>query len=160
MPADGGQWNVIDVLTQDHREMEDMFVRVVGLSAAGDRQRRHVIGKIITELVRHSITEERHLYPAIRAHVPRGDEVADAKLADHGATERIINELTGLDPSDMVFDRCFGRLVAAVTAQFQDEEATVFPMLTAACDADTLREIGLRAQVTKRTLPVLPSFRP
>jgi hypothetical protein len=159
MPA-GAQRDVIDVLTQDHRDMEEMFLRVIKFSGGDGWHRRYVIGKIINDLVRHSVTEERHLYPAIRAHVPRGDEVADDGLAGHADAERIIRKLDGLDPSDMVFDRWFSHLVGAVSTHFAEEEATVFPLLTKACDADILRELGIRTEMTKRTLPTLPSWQP
>jgi hemerythrin superfamily protein len=153
------QWNLIEVLTQDHRDVEDMFVHVVGLSVRDDWQRCYVLSKIITELVRHSIAEEQHLYPAVRAYVPRGDLVAEEKLAGHATTDRIIKRLDGLDPSDMVFDRWFSHLIGAVSAHFEDEEATVFPLLADACDAGTLRELGIKAELTKRTLPAPPTSR-
>jgi hemerythrin superfamily protein len=154
-----GRWNVIDVLIQEHREVQELFVRVIGLPARDEWQRRYLMGKIITALVRHAIAEEQHLYPAVRARVPRGDRMADELLAGHDAAHRIIEELGSLDPGDMLFDRWFARLFGEVTAHFQDEEANVFPLVAAACDADMLHELGLQCELTKRTLPDLPSFR-
>jgi hemerythrin superfamily protein len=160
MPADAIQRDVITVLTQDHRDLEEMLLRVVGLSAREGWHRRYVIGKIINDLTRHSITEERHLYPAVRAHVPHGHQVADDMLAGHAETERIIERLDELDPVDMVFDRWFSHLVGAVSVHFAAEEATVFPRLADVCDAGTLRELGIRSELTKRTLPSLPGWAP
>ncbi|HEX6472014.1 MAG TPA: hemerythrin domain-containing protein [Streptosporangiaceae bacterium] len=162
MPADAGQharrWNIIDVLIQDHRDLQAMFVHVIGLSARDEWQRRYLLGKIITALVRHAIAEEQHLYPAVRARLPRGDRMADELLAGHDAAHRIIEELGGLDPGDMLFDRWFSRLFGEVTAHFEDEETNLFPLVTEHCDADTLHELGLQCELTKRTLPDLPSF--
>lgn len=155
MPSDRGPRDVIDVLTRDHRRVEDMFVRVTALSP-GDRRRRYVVARVITELMRHALAEERYLYPAIREHVPDGERLAAEKVADHAVTRRTIEELDGLDPSDARFDDVFRRLVGTAHEHLEDEETNLFPKLVGACEAGVLHELGTKIEDVKRVTPVWP----
>jgi hemerythrin superfamily protein len=156
VPPHRGSRDVIDVLTRDHRRVEDMFVSVIALPP-GDRRRRYVVAGLITELMRHVAAEEDYLYPAVRAHVPDGDRLAAEKIADHVLTRETIRELDGLDPADARFDAVFRRLVGATRHHLEDEETSLFPRLAGACDSDTLRELGIKVERAKRATPVWPS---
>lgn len=63
------QRNVIDILTTDHREVEQMFVELESLHGAtsdDDRQRRKdLVEQVTIELVRHSVAEEAEVYPVV-----------------------------------------------------------------------------------------------
>lgn len=156
MPPHCGSRDVIDVLTRDHRRVEDMFVHIIALPR-GDRRRRYVVAGVITELMRHTAAEEEYLYPAVRAHVPDGDRLAAEKVADHALTRETIRELDGLDPSDARFDAVFHRLVGATRDHLEDEEASLFPRLAGACDPATLRDLGIKVERAKQATPVWPS---
>jgi hemerythrin superfamily protein len=56
--------DVIDVLTADHREVEDLTDQVT--RAADPEQRRDLTDQLIAELMRHSVAEEMYVYPAMR----------------------------------------------------------------------------------------------
>ncbi|MFL6053472.1 MAG: hemerythrin domain-containing protein [Actinoallomurus sp.] len=155
MPPHRGSRDVIDVLTRDHRRVEDMFVRVIALPP-GDRRRRYVVAGVITELMRHTAAEEEYLYPAVRAHVPDGDRLAAEKIADHARTRKTIRELDGLDPADARFDAIFRRLAGATRDHLEDEETSLFPRLAGACDPATLHDLGVKVERAKRGTPVWP----
>lgn len=154
MPAHG-VGDAIDVLTREHRRVREMIVTVIALPPA-DRRRRYVVAKVITELVRHAAVAERHLYPAVRAHVPDGDRLAAEKLAAHARTRRTIGELNGLDPSDARFDQVFRRLAGTAQDHLRDEETDLFPRLAGACDPRTLRNLGADLERARRDAPGWP----
>jgi hemerythrin superfamily protein len=156
VPTHRGSRNVIDVLTREHRRVEDMFVRVIALSP-GDRRRRYGVARVITELMRHAAAEEEYLYPAVRAHVPDGDRLAAENLAAHARARQTIRELDGLDPSDARFDEVFRRLIGATHEHLVDEEANIFPRLAGACDPDMLRELGRKVERAERATFSWPS---
>jgi hemerythrin superfamily protein len=156
VPPHRGSRDVIDVLTRDHRRVEDMFVRVITLPP-GDRRRRYVVAGVIIELMRHAAAEEEYLYPAVRAYAPDGDRLAAEKIADHALTRETIRELDGLDPSDARFDAVFRRLVGATRDHLADEETSLFPRLAGACDPVTLRDLGVKVERARRATPVWPS---
>ncbi len=61
--------DVIHELTTDHREVEEIFAQIEALPT-GDKRRKDLADQATIELVRHSIAEEMHLYPAVRRHLP------------------------------------------------------------------------------------------
>ncbi|MEV5749339.1 hemerythrin domain-containing protein [Actinoallomurus sp. NPDC052308] len=159
VPSDRGSRDVIDVLTRDHRRVKEMFVRVIAIPP-GDSRRRYFVASVITELMRHALTEEMYLYPAVRAHVPDGDRLAAEKIADHALARQTINELDGLDPSDARFDEVFRRLYGTTQEHLADEETNLFPRLAGACDTTMLHDLGTKVERANRATPVWPSAQP
>lgn len=70
--------DVVSVLTDDHRAVEQVFVQLE--SRQGEPGiRRDLADHVIAELVRHSVAEEQYLYPAARKALPDGDTVATTR---------------------------------------------------------------------------------
>ncbi|MEE1927085.1 hemerythrin domain-containing protein [Streptomyces sp. TRM 70351] len=147
--------NVIDELTTDHREVEELFGRIEALPA-GDGQRKTYAEQVSIELVRHSVAEEMHLYPAVREHVPDGDAIADRELADHQEVEQILKDLEGCGADDPEFDRLLGRLMQEVRSHVRDEEENLFPALRASTAPGTLDELGEKVRKAKKSAPTRP----
>ncbi|HCA85214.1 MAG TPA: hemerythrin [Streptomyces sp.] len=147
--------NVIDELTTDHREVEEIFGQIQALPA-GDQQRKELADRATTELVRHSIAEEMHLYPAVRQYVRGGDGIADKEIEDHSAAERTMKQLEGCEAGDPEFDRLMGELMREIRGHVQDEEDNLFPMLRAAADAQELDKLGEKVRQAKKMAPTRP----
>ncbi|GAA3368632.1 hemerythrin domain-containing protein [Streptomyces sannanensis] len=147
--------NVIQELTTDHREVDTLFAEFEKLPA-GDQQRREVVDRLTIELVRHSVAEEEHLYPAVRRYVDDGDDMADKEIEEHGEIERLLKELEGCSPDDSRFDTLMARLKSSVTAHMKDEEEQLFPLLVEASSAALLAELGENVRRAKETAPTRP----
>ncbi|MFD0273550.1 hemerythrin domain-containing protein [Kitasatospora sp. NPDC127111] len=147
--------SVIAELMADHREVEEMFEKVLALPP-GDDGRRKLADEITIELVRHSVAEEQYLYPAVREHVPGGGPMADKELADHAEVERLLKELEGTDPAEDRFDEIIRKVVADVREHIADEEGTLFPALGDVCSADELNDLGDRIRAAKKLAPTRP----
>lgn len=102
------QQDVIDVLTHDHREVEELFDEIEQATDAGER--RELTDQVITELVRHSVAEEQYLYPAAREYIPDGDALVDGEIADHNEVEEALKALEDIDADDPDFMRTFRRM--------------------------------------------------
>src|SRR5439155_5556362 len=63
-----GTKDVISELTADHREVDELFSRFEDVRP-GTEDRKRLADTITIELVRHSVAEEQHFYPAVREHV-------------------------------------------------------------------------------------------
>ncbi|MFI9564422.1 hemerythrin domain-containing protein [Streptomyces rishiriensis] len=147
--------NVIQELTADHREVDELFAQIEALPEA-DRQRRELADRLTMELIRHSVAEEEHLYPTVRRYVDGGDDLADKEIADHAEVEHMLKELEGCQPGDARFDALILRLKNSVTAHVDDEENRLFPMLADVCSADALAELGEKVRSAKRHAPTRP----
>ncbi|EME60836.1 hemerythrin HHE cation binding domain-containing protein [Amycolatopsis decaplanina DSM 44594] len=111
---------------------------------------------MIAELVRHSIAEEQHMYPAARKHLPDGDEVADHEIEEHAEAERVMNDLIGLEPTDKRFDELVGKLIEDVRHHIEEEESDLLPKLQAACSPEDLRDLGEKVLRAKAIAPTRP----
>ncbi|MGW1273463.1 hemerythrin domain-containing protein [Streptomyces sp. NPDC002491] len=147
--------NVIQELTADHREVDELFAQIESLPE-GDPQRRELADRLTMELIRHSVAEEEYLYPTVRRYVDGGDDLADKELADHAEVERMLKELEGLRPGDGRFDSLLMGLKDSVTAHVRDEENQLFPMLADVCSADALEKLGEKVRSAKRHAPTRP----
>jgi hemerythrin superfamily protein len=148
------QRDVIEVLTHDHREVEDLFDQIE--QATDGSERRELTDQVITELVRHSVAEEQYLYPAAREHIPDGDAIVDGELADHNEVEEALKALEGIDADDPDFMATFRRMSQDVKEHVQEEEDELFPALREHASAQELRDLGEKVERAKKISPTRP----
>jgi hemerythrin superfamily protein len=140
--------NVLDELMTDHREVEAM--------TGGGKELRDLVDEVTIELVRHSVAEEQHLYPAVREHIEDGDRLADKEIADHGRVEKLLKQLERTDADDPRMSPLLQQLMDEVSAHVQDEEDNLFPMLRQACSPEALDELGDKIRRAKAMAPTRP----
>ncbi|MFF2408290.1 hemerythrin domain-containing protein [Streptomyces sp. NPDC058092] len=159
--AHGG--NVIAEFTADHRELEEIFARIEA-QPVDHPQRRVLANRLTAELVRHSVAEEMHLYPAVREHVRDGEGLADKELAEHVKIERLLRDLEELHVHDPRFNDIVAKLRLEVASHVREEEKELFPKLAASCSPEKLDELGRLARHAKQTLtrphPTVPDIPP
>ncbi|WEO99966.1 hemerythrin domain-containing protein [Streptomyces sp. FXJ1.172] len=146
--------NVLEELVTDHREVEEIFGRMETMTRG--QELRDLVDEVTIELVRHSVAEEEHLYPAVREHVDGGDRLADKEIADHGRVEKLLKQLEKTDADDPQMGPLLLQLMDEVTAHIQDEENNLFPMLRQACSSEVLDELGDKIRRAKAMAPTRP----
>jgi hemerythrin-like domain-containing protein len=147
---------VITVLTHDHGEVEQMFAEIESLPTTEHERLGALAERVVTELVQHSVAEEQYLYPAVREHLPRGDEMADHEIAEHAEAEQTMKRLEKLEPSDPEFVTTLSALIGQIRHHVQDEEGRLFPALAVACDRSYLEKLGEQVQRAKTVAPTRP----
>ena len=137
--------DLIDVLVQDHRRVETLFVELE--TDPGDPgHRRDIVDVVVAELVGHAVAEELYLHPAVRDLLPDGDQVADREQRQHADLQR------AMDASE----RDLAALIAAARDHIAEQERDLFPRLRQTCPADRLESLGRRAEAAKRIAPTRP----
>ncbi len=152
LPADGR--DVVDILTADHREVTEMIAEI--WTTADAKRRRDLADMIITELVRHSVAEEMHVYPAMREYLPDGDQAVEHDTEEHKEIEQTLKDLEGLEASDPRFDELIQSLEATLRDHISDEEDDQFPQLRAQLPAEKLVELGSKVEAAKKLAPTRP----
>ena len=158
------QRDVISVLTQDHRDVEELFVRLEELAntrdtpdVSGERIEAMLVARqMITDLTRHWAAEEQHLYPAVREKLPACQPVADLEIAEHAKAEQNLKALDRLEPDDEEFWIRVEVLIGLIRAHIQVEEEELFPRLRAAVPREMLVDLGARAERTQYHGPTRP----
>lgn len=160
--------DAVALLANDHRSVEAMFRNLLSGSSSGtpDVARSTVVERLIEELSVHAEIEEEHLYPAVRQHVPNGDELADHAEDEHQQVKEMLGQLEGMDPDSGEAEALIQELQQNMQEHVQEEEGPdgLFAMLRSAMDSELLRELGseLAEAKLRRTVdmdtPVEPSL--
>ena len=145
------QQDVIEVLTTDHTEVTSLIAQIRGSSAV--EERRDLADTLISELVRHSVAEEMFVYPAMKEHLPDGDQAVEHDVQEHKQLERIMKELEGAEPSDPTFDGLITQLEAVLRDHVQDEETEQFPKLRASIPHEQLVTMATKVETAKKVAP-------
>src|SRR3954470_8424424 len=121
--------DVVDVLTTDHHEVLDLLQQIK--VTTDPVERRDLADTVISELVRHSVAEEMFVYPAMRKHLPDGDEAVEHDTEEHKELEQTMKKLEAVDADDPEFSRLLDQLETILRDHVQDEEDEQFPQLRA-----------------------------
>jgi hemerythrin superfamily protein len=145
--------DVVDVLTTDHREVEDLIAEIRACSGEECRDKTDML---IAELVRHSVAEEMHVYPAMEAHLPDGEAAVAHDVQEHKGLETIMKELEAADVDGPGFAVLIDELAAVLRDHVQDEESDQFPKLREAIPRDHLVALAEKVRAAKKAAPTRP----
>ncbi|HEV7930867.1 MAG TPA: hemerythrin domain-containing protein [Actinomadura sp.] len=146
--------DVITVLTEDHRRVQELMGRVK--AATDPAMRRELADEMTIELVRHSVAEEMHVYPAIRDNIPDGERRVQKELADHERIEKILKEMERAEATEPEFVNLLSKLDTEFRQHIQDEESNLFPELAQHVSTEDLIALGQRVEDAKDTAPTRP----
>jgi hemerythrin superfamily protein len=144
----------VDILTSDHTEITALLATIG--SEADPRRRRELADTVVAELVRHSVSEEMHVYPAMREHLPDGDQAVEHDIEEHKEIEGLLKELERADADGAEFTDVVQRLVTVLDDHVADEERDQFPQLRARIPAEELVAIGAKVERAQRLAPTRP----
>ena len=152
------QRDVIEVLTHDHREVEQMFAELQSLAGAqGDaerKRRKDLVDQVTIELVRHSVAEEAEVYPRVKEKV--SDTEAERAKHEHAEAEETMKRLEKLQPDDAGFDTELATLMQEVRQHVAEEEGEMFPHMRQTFTPDELVEMGAKVESVKKMAPTRP----
>jgi hemerythrin superfamily protein len=146
--------DVVDILTIDHRDATSLIAQI--RSTQDPEQRRDLADTLISELVRHSVAEEMYVYPAMKKHLPNGDEAVQHDTEEHKELEQTMKELEAVKPDDARFDELIQQLETTLVDHIDDEEADQFPELRARVPRSELVEIAGKVETAKKLAPTRP----
>jgi hemerythrin superfamily protein len=152
--ADNATPDVVDVLTADHRDVTALIAEI--WSVRDPMIRRDLTDTAISELVRHAVAEEMYVYPAMRKHLPDGDQAVKHDVGEHQELERAMKQLEALEVSSAEFDDTLRRLEAVLTDHIRDEESEQFPELRQRIPHEELVELAGKVETAKKLAPTRP----
>jgi hemerythrin-like domain-containing protein len=150
------QTDLITALTDEHREVEQIFSRLESLAGGTSEEAEQLARQLVISLVQHSVAEEIYLYPTVRERLPGGDELADQEVAEHDAAERTMQRLESASPSDEDFWPAVHELMREIRQHVHEEEGELFPRLRTVCSEEELRDLGSKAAQAEKIAPTRP----
>ena len=152
------QQDVIEILENDHREVEEMFRELESLRGASTdeakQRRKDLADQVTIELVRHSVAEEVLVYPVVEDKVSA--EEAEHAREEHAEAEETLQRLEKLDADEPAFDDELAELMKEIRHHIEDEEGEMFAHMRRAIDAEELRKLGARVEAFKKVAPTRP----
>ena len=137
--------DVIKLLEEDHREVEDLFSKAESTSGAA---RQQVVTKIASELTLHTEVEERFVYPAMRD-AGLADLVSEAEQ-EHAKVKELVAQLEGIDATTNDVESLLAELKADVQHHVQEEETEAFPKFCESVDQSELQSLATRVKEAKQ----------
>ena len=134
--------NVIELLKQDHREVEGLF------ASFESGRRSATADSICEELEVHTAAEETFVYPALREAVSGGGHLADEAEGEHAEAKQIIGRIKQTRDPDHLAD-VMAELKQAIEHHVEEEEGTVFPKMASDLGEAELDAIGANVQEFK-----------
>lgn len=147
--------DLIGVIIEDHRHVQKCFDQLES-GECSQEQQQDLVEHVISELVRHSVAEEMHMYPAAREAIADGDKIVDHELEEHAEAEKVMARLMGMDSGDPEYNELLHNLISDVRHHIGDEEQDLLPKLKESCSAEQLEDLGKKVQDAKRTAPTRP----
>jgi hemerythrin-like domain-containing protein len=129
--------DAIDLLREQHRDIESLLTRLPTLPP--DEQRREL--EIVADVIDlHLRVEDRHLYPLVCE--LSLEEADDETGAEHGRIERVLDELRGTAPDEGRFGLLLQRLRDELGAHCRREDERLFPAVARALSGRVRRALG------------------
>jgi hemerythrin superfamily protein len=130
--------DVVDLIVQDHRELQRIFEEL-----RTDSSKRQALAPVMSTLLfAHSRAEESEVYPKAKA--AGGQDDVEHSQEEHLAADQLAERLTGLDPESDEFSEVLEQLIEGVTHHMEEEEESVLPHMRERMSADELTQLGLR----------------
>jgi hypothetical protein len=157
--ANQGKQDATRLLTQDHREVEELFAKFEKAKGASEKQK--LAHQICNELKIHTIIEEEIFYPALRGKIK--DDDLDEAIVEHDGAKLLINDIEAAEPDEQFYDAKVKVLQEEIEHHIKEEEkqqGNIFQQARASdVDLEALgeqlaaRKQELKAQAESKGLP-------
>jgi hypothetical protein len=142
--------NAIDLLKDDHREVERLFSEFLASEDSEPNQREDIFQQIEKELLVHGDIEEKIFYPAVKDAAP--EKVTEA-IHEHTQVKQILADMLELEIDDEAFEKKLTLLMETVQHHVQEEEAAdgVLEVAQHKFDEQKLEQLSRRMQELRRS---------
>lgn len=123
--------DAIELLTDDHRRVDEMFEEYEATKdSADDDDKEQRVVAICVELTVHATVEEEIFYPAAREAVSDDDsDMLDEAEVEHATVKELVDQLSAMSPAEALYDAKVKVLSEYVKHHVQEEEEKLFPAL-------------------------------
>lgn len=158
LPPVGGETtgrNVVDVIGEQHDQLLALCDQLTD-EGIDQKRRLKVADVVVATLSRHLSAEEQYLYPAVRAVVPGGGELADRELAEDHALLVTLKHFDATRRDDLTFGALATDIAAAVRRHVEADDAELFPVLMRMAPVEDLIRVGNRIETAEEAAPTRP----
>lgn len=119
--------DAIELLTQDHQSVKELFEQYESLSDRSLASKRKLALKICLELSKHATAEEEIFYPAVRGASRQNGDVIDEAVVEHASAKELIAQIIAMAPGEDLYDAKVKVLSEQIEHHVAEEEGDIFP---------------------------------
>jgi hemerythrin superfamily protein len=134
--------NALDLLTEQHAEVNKLFKQYEKLKDHDDEERRELFVQIADRLSAHATIEEQYFYPSVKT--DKTEDIVREALEEHLAVKRLIADLLKMEPDDEHFDAKMKVLQENVEHHVEEEEGEFFAQVRKILSEDQLLALGVQ----------------
>jgi hemerythrin superfamily protein len=142
--------NAIDLLEQQHREVEELFEELEGAGERAKKTKGRLCQEIANALAVHAEIEEKLFYPESKQE--NTEEILRESVEEHLAMKRLLSDIIEGDVEDDQFDARMSVLKEQVEHHVEEEEKELFPKVRKALSREELEDLGTRMQTMAEEL--------
>jgi hemerythrin-like domain-containing protein len=155
--------DAFEFLDREHAEVKQMLAQLEmgavrqGVATPGQlAERKKLAEQLVIAESRHEAIEEMHFWPAVREHLPNGDELADTAISQEEEGKEVLDKLGKLDAGTAEFERLLADFARAGREHITYEETVVWPVFRIALTREQAEELGSKLAAAKKTAPTRP----
>ena len=127
MPDTNKPIDAVELLTQQHREVEEMFERFEKMTDRAKVSKKKLADEICKALIMHTQIEEEIFYPATREASEDTEDMVDEAVVEHASAKDLIAQIMEMDPGDDLYDAKVKVLSEMIEHHVEEEEKEMFP---------------------------------
>ena len=127
MAKTNGSMDAIELLTQQHREVKEMFDRFEKMTDRAKVSKKKLADEICKALIMHTTIEEEIFYPATREASEDTEDMVDEAVVEHASAKDLIAQIMEMDPDDDLYDAKVKVLSEMIDHHVEEEEKEMFP---------------------------------
>lgn len=127
MAKSNGSIDAVELLTQQHREVEEMFERFEKMTDRAKVSKKKLADEICNALIMHTTIEEEIFYPATREASEDTEDMVDEAVVEHASAKDLIAQIMEMDPDDDLYDAKVKVLSEMIDHHVEEEEKEMFP---------------------------------
>ena len=127
MPNTKENIDAVELLKQQHREVEDMFEQFEKMTDRAKTSKKKLADQICEALIMHTTIEEEIFYPATREASEDTEDMVDEAVVEHASAKDLIAQIMEMDPGDDLYDAKVKVLSEMIEHHVEEEEKEMFP---------------------------------
>ena len=143
-------------LRNEHENLKSLFNKYKKPTARNGNGKKELFDDIRREILLHSQMEIEIFYPALSgtSSTTAANLVSEA-MEEHAAVERSLQELSGINPLDRLFETKMSAMMDAVSRHVEREEEEIFDEARKNLPEHRLEELGLEMEDRRKILTQL-----
>jgi hemerythrin-like domain-containing protein len=142
--------NAIDLLEQQHREVEDLFEEFNDAGEGAKKTRERLCREISDQLAVHAEIEEKLFYP--ESNQPDTEDLLRESVEEHLSVKRVLAEIMDGGIEDPQFEARMKVVEEQMKHHVEEEEKELFPKVRKSCSKEELEDLGGRMNALAQKL--------